>query len=128
DRLWLAEARAEAYAHELAGYTVGATKLGRELVGERYQPLFPYFADTPNAFQILGGAFVTTEDGTGIVHLAPAFGEDDNALCTAHGIEGPNLVQDDGTFDARVTDFAGQHVFAANPAVSRALADRVVRR
>jgi len=128
DRVWLAESRAAAYAAELAGYTAGATKLGRELVGERYEPLFPYFADTPNAFVILAGDFVTTEDGTGIVHLAPAFGEDDHALCIAHGIEGPNPVQDDGTFDARVADFAGQHVFAANTAIARALADRLVRR
>ena len=87
---------------------------GSALQGRRYRPLFPYFAATPGAFRVLAGDFVTTEDGTGIVHLAPAFGEDDSALCSASGIEGPNPVRDDGTFDERVTDFAGQHVFAAN--------------
>jgi len=126
--LWIAESRAAAYADELDGYTPTTRKLGRELVGAHYEPLFRYFAATPNAFRVLAGDFVTTEDGTGIVHLAPAFGEDDNALCAAHGIEGPNPVHDDGTFDERVTDFAGQHVFAANAAIVHALASALLRR
>ncbi len=49
-------------------------------------PLFPFFADQPNAFQVLAADFVTTEDGTGVVHLAPGFGEDDQNACDAAGI------------------------------------------
>jgi isoleucyl-tRNA synthetase len=130
DRVWIAEARAAAYAKELAGYQPAATRPGRELVGLNYQPLLPYFADIPNAFRVLAGDFVTIDDGTGIVHLAPAFGEDDHALCTQHGIAGPNPVGDDGAFDARVTDFAGQHVFEANGPIARKLVEQgsVVRR
>src|SRR5207248_293317 len=66
----------------------------------------------------------TTEDGTGIVHMAPAFGEDDHALCSANDIAGPNPVQDDGTFDSRVADFQGQHVFEANPHIIQKLKEQ----
>ena len=57
------------------------TVMGSDLVGRHYTPLFPFFADTPNAFQVLAGDFVSTEDGTGIVHMAPGFGEDDQNAC-----------------------------------------------
>jgi isoleucyl-tRNA synthetase len=123
EKVWLAEVRAHAYAQELRDFAPGPTRRGGELAGLAYRPLFPWFADTPGAFRVLLGDFVTTEDGTGIVHLAPAFGEDDERLCRAHGIAGPNPVGDDGTFDARVPDFAGQHVFAANSAIARRLKD-----
>ena len=53
--------------------------LGRDLVGRRYRPLFPFFAETEGAFQVLSADFVNTEEGTGIVHMAPGFGEDDMA-------------------------------------------------
>ena len=76
----LAEARLAAYARELGEEPeVVATYTGRDLLGMRYLPPFPYFMDSPNAFQVLPGDFVTTEDGTGIVHMAPAYGEDDMA-------------------------------------------------
>ena len=55
---------------------------GSELLGLEYKPLFPYFKDNPNSFKIINADFVTTEDGTGIVHLAPAFGEDDHNICS----------------------------------------------
>ena len=54
---------------------------GKELEGRTYEPLFPYFKDFPGAFRVLCGEYVSTEDGTGIVHTAPGFGEDDNAVC-----------------------------------------------
>ncbi len=61
---------------------------GAELIGLHYTPLFPYFADHPNAFRILDGSdFVTDTDGTGIVHMAPGFGEDDQRVCEKEGIE-----------------------------------------
>ena len=134
ESVWLAEAALERYRRELdpaQGWQVRERAVkGAALVGRRYQPLFPYFAATPGGFVVLAGDFVTTEDGTGIVHLAPAFGEDDHALCAAHGIQGPNPVRDDGTFDEQVTDFAGRHVFDANPAIAAKLKEEgaVLRR
>ena len=56
---------------------------GGDLLGTRYLPPFPYFMDAPNTFQVLPGDFVTTEDGTGIVHMSPAYGEDDMATAQA---------------------------------------------
>ena len=64
-------ARSAAYERELADATRVGTRQGRELVGRRYTPLFPFFADQPNAFQVLAADFVSTEDGTGVVHMAP---------------------------------------------------------
>ncbi len=120
ETFWLAAASVGRYKR-LEGATEKARVRGKDLVGAEYEPLLPYFADTPGAFRILEAGFVETETGAGIVHLAPAFGEDDNAVCTAAGIAGPNPVQDDGTFDARVTDFAGQTIFDANPHIARHL-------
>lgn len=69
---------------------------GAELVGRRYEPLFPYFENLAEqgAFQVLSAGFVSTEDGTGIVHTAPGFGEDDNAVCKAAGL--PEVCPIDG--------------------------------
>jgi len=94
---------------------------GGELVGAEYEPAFPYFRDIPGAFRILEADFVETGTGTGMVHLAPAFGEEDSVVCAAHGLAGPNPVRDDGTYDERVTAFAGMQVFEANPHVIRYL-------
>src|SRR5262245_31263933 len=79
-RYGLAAARAGAYERELADATLVATVKGRALVGHSYRPLFPFFADQPNAFKVLPGDFVSTEEGTGVVHLTPGFGEDDQIL------------------------------------------------
>lgn len=120
ERLWVAAAALGRYK-ALEGLPEVARARGADLVGARYEPLLPYFAATEGAFRVLPGEFVDTETGTGVVHLAPAFGEDDNAVCAAHGISGPGPVRDDGTFDERVSDFAGQNIFEANPAISRHL-------
>ena len=72
---------------------------------------------------LLLGAHVTTEQGTGLVHTAPSHGEDDFALGRAHGLEVPETVGDDGTFNAWVPGFAGLHVYKAADAVCAALAD-----
>ncbi len=73
--------------------------LGKDLVGRGYQPLFPYFANLkpdnsltngnakpPGAFRVVGDGYVTADNGTGIVHCAPAFGEDDMRVCLANGM------------------------------------------
>jgi isoleucyl-tRNA synthetase len=121
-RYVLAEARLAAYARELGEQpTVLGTYSGKQLLGVRYLPPFPYFMDSPNAFRVLPGEFVTTEDGTGIVHMAPAYGEDDKATADAADIAAVTPVDSKGRFDATVPDYAGQHVFDANPQIIRDL-------
>ena len=73
----MAEARLAAVYKKAEDYEVVAKMTGADLLGWTYEPLFPYFQDTPDAFRVLNGDFVTTEDGTGLVHMAPAYGEDD---------------------------------------------------
>jgi len=120
-RLVLAAARVGAYARELGGGdaapTVLETKLGRELLGTTYTPAFSYFTGRDNAHQVLLADYVTTDDGTGVVHIAPAFGEDDKLVTDAAGIEAVVPVDGQGTFDARVPDYEGQHVFDANAVI-----------
>ena len=121
-RYVLAEARVAAYARELGEEpTVISSHLGRDLLGLRYLPPFPYFMDSPNAFRVLPGDFVTTDEGTGIVHMAPAYGEDDKATADLAGIDAVTPVDSKGRFDATVPDYAGQHVFDANPHIIRDL-------
>jgi isoleucyl-tRNA synthetase len=108
---------------------------GSKLVGARYRgPVFELLDGGPaNAFRVLAGEFVTTEDGTGLVHIAPAFGEDDYAVAAASGIFDPtshgtlyNPVGLDGRFDGRVSGFEGR--FVKDPEVARALIDDLDRR
>jgi isoleucyl-tRNA synthetase len=122
-RYLLAEARLESYAHELERAERVGTVRGADLVGRHYTPMFGYFADTPNAFQVLAADFVSTEDGTGVVHLAPGFGEDDQHACTEAGIPTLCPMDEHGRYTSEVADWAGQHVFEANPAVIRHLKD-----
>jgi isoleucyl-tRNA synthetase len=100
---------------------------GTELIGKRYQgPVFKLQDREPGSLPIIGGDFVTTEDGTGLVHIAPAFGEDDYAVAAAHDLFEPtnastlyNPVGLDGKFDPRVTGFEGK--FVKDPEVTKAL-------
>jgi isoleucyl-tRNA synthetase len=114
------------YEKELAGATQVGTLTGAELAGRRYTPLFPYFADVPNAFRIITADFVSTDDGTGAVHLAPGFGEDDQRACEAAGIPLVCPVDERTRFTAEVPDYEGLQVFEANPQVIRDLKDRGV--
>ena len=121
-RFVLAQPRLDAYARELGEEPeVLGTHSGADLLGIRYLPPFGYFMDSPKAFQVLPGDFVTTEDGTGIVHMAPAYGEDDMAVSEAAGIAPVTPVDSKGRFDATVPDYQGQHVFDANPQIIRDL-------
>ena len=128
ERVLLAKDLLGAYAKELDG-TVLNEYQGTDLVGLRYEPIFKYFADHPNAFQVLAADYVTTEDGTGIVHQAPAFGEDDMNVCKANGIDVVIPVDMDGKFTSEVPDYQSQLVFDANKNIIRDLkeAGRVVR-
>ncbi|MGB0593121.1 MAG: isoleucine--tRNA ligase [Flavobacteriales bacterium] len=84
---------------------------GSELEGLCYEQLLPYAQpEDGEAFKVLIGDFVTTEDGTGIVHLAPSFGADDNLVAKQNGIGSLTLVDTQGRFVDAVTDFAGMYV------------------
>ncbi len=100
------------YENEIGNNIIGEC-LGRDLIGLSYQPLFSYFEFNPNSFVILAGEFVTTEDGTGIVHIAPGFGEDDQKLCAQHNISLVCPVDNGGKFTNQVSDFSGRNVFEA---------------
>jgi isoleucyl-tRNA synthetase len=110
--LIIAKSSIKSYEKELGSDIAGSVQ-GSELVGCNYQPLFNYFADHKNAFKILHGDFVVEGDGTGIVHIAPGFGEDDQILCQKNGIELVCPVDDSGKFTDEVTDFKNIHVFDA---------------
>ena len=128
-RVLIGSARRPAYSEQLGDASHLVTLKGAALVGRRFRPLFPYFAQTPNAFVVLGADFVTTEDGTGIVQMAPGFGEEDQAACAAAGIPVVCPVDDRTRFGSEVPDFAGLQVFEANQPVIRALraSGRLVR-
>jgi isoleucyl-tRNA synthetase len=124
-----------AYVKELGGASEAAEVIaeftGDQLVGLTYIPPFDYFADRAEqgAFRILAADYVTTEDGTGIVHQAPAFGEDDMTTCNAAGIGVVIPVDMDGKFTSLVPDYQGQLVFDANRQIIRDLKEkaRIVR-
>ena len=110
DHYILAEARVGVYYKEKPEILWRGK--GSELVGRRYEPLFPYFADLAGkgAFQVLAGSFVSTEDGTGIVHTAPGFGEDDNAVCKAAGLPEVCPIDEECRFTAEVPGYQGRPV------------------
>jgi len=81
-----------------------------ELMNLNYEPLFPYYKDTPNAFRLVAADFVSTENGTGVVHIAPAFGEDDFYVGEEQSTPLVQHVGMDGKMKNEVTDFAGMEV------------------
>jgi isoleucyl-tRNA synthetase len=120
---YLAAARLSAY-QEQHSLEVMSSCAGRDLVGRRYQPLFPYFAAEAarGAFVVLADDYVTTESGTGIVHQAPAFGEDDYRIAKAAGMEAFVVpVTLNGRFTDEVVDFAGRYVKEADKDIIRHL-------
>jgi isoleucyl-tRNA synthetase len=123
-RLVLGAATSAKYAAELGSARRVATVRGREWVGRRYRPLFPYFAATEGAFRVLAADFVDTGEGTGVVHMAPGFGEEDMDLCRAAGIPVVVPVDDAGRFTAEVSDYAGRNVLEANTDIIRDLKRR----
>jgi len=118
-------------------YTVMKTFKGKELVGKHYKPLFDYFAsDEGNSYwRVLSDPYVSDDAGTGIVHQAPAFGEDDYRVCIAHGVirkgeEIPCPVDSNGLFTERVTHFAGRYVKESDDDICKMLKeqDRLVQK
>ncbi|MGA8112631.1 MAG: isoleucine--tRNA ligase, partial [Actinocatenispora sp.] len=128
-RYVLAEARLDAYREELGPARRVDTLRGADLVGRRYRPMFDHLVDRvagTRAFTVLGADFVSTDDGTGVVHLAPAFGEDDQNACTAVGVPTVLTVDEHARFTALVPEYEGMQVFEANAPIVRDLRDRGV--
>src|SRR5271165_4115255 len=129
ERYVLARDRQAAYEPELEGATEVGALTGAELAGRRYEPLFGYLADadkfgTQDAFRVILSDDVTTEDGTGVVHMAPAYGEADALACNAAGIPTVLTVDEGARFTSVVPDFAGQHVFDANAGIAAQLREQ----
>jgi len=104
------------------GVQIESKLKGSELAGMSYEPPFPYMNDFgPHTHTVLEADFVTTEDGTGVVHTALAFGEDDFKLGEKYGMTVQNPVKEDGTFDERIEPYAGRFVIDANPDIIEAL-------
>jgi isoleucyl-tRNA synthetase len=121
-RYVLAEARVAHYARELGDEPeVVSRHKGSELVGLSYTPPFDFFVGHPNAHVVLSADYVTTDSGTGIVHLAPAFGEEDMDVATANGIEVVQPLDPGGKFTSMVPPYEGLMVFDANPVIIKDL-------
>ncbi len=122
ERYVLAQARLAAYARELGeDPEVLAHHTGRDLLGLSYTPPFDFFVGRENAHVVLSADYVTTEDGTGLVHIAPAFGEEDKEVTDAAGIEAVVPVDTRGEFTVEVPPYTGMLVFDANPQIIRDL-------
>src|SRR5690349_19992617 len=122
ERYILAEERLSAYEKELGNHRKLNSFRGNELLGRRYRPLFDYLTDTDkfgthDAWRVIASDEVTTEDGTGVVHMAPAYGEADAAACQAAGIPIVLTIDEQGKYLPIVTDWAGEHVFEANKSI-----------
>ena len=125
ERVIIASDLIPSYAKELGEEpTVVATYKGSELVGAHYHPIYDYFdtperraqgaAPGPNGWSIIAADYVTTTDGTGLVHQAPAFGEDDMWTCMEYGIGVVLPVDEGGIFTREVSDYEGMQIFDAN--------------
>jgi len=120
ERYVLGAERLTAYARELTeddrelADQVVERLHGRDLLGRSYTPPMSYFAGHDKAFRVVEADFVTTTDGTGLVHTAGAFGEEDKVITDREGIEAVVPVAKDGTFTFPITDYEGLHVFDAN--------------
>ena len=112
DRLILHAERVAAYWPDDQGIARRGSIGGGELEGKSYEPMFPFFADrkAEGSFRVLPGSFVTGDSGTGVVHTAPAFGEDDFQLGKEHGIEPADPVDRDGRFTDIIAPYAGMMV------------------
>lgn len=118
DYLILAESRLSVVTGE---YEIIERYKGKDLAGQDYEQLFDYVKPDKKAFYVIEGGFVSTEDGSGIVHIAPAFGQDDYEVSQKYNLPMLQPVKPNGTFTDEVTDFAGQFVKDADKAIIKKL-------
>ncbi|MDR2486235.1 MAG: isoleucine--tRNA ligase [Treponema sp.] len=121
ERYILAEARLSAYYKKPEECEILWRKKGAALAGIEYEPLFPYFKDAPHAFRTYSGDFVTTADGTGIVHTAPGFGEDDQRVLKGTGVPVICPVDAECRFTGEVPDYQGLFVKEADKPIMERL-------
>ncbi len=121
----VAEARLGAYYKPDKTPEIVARMKGSALAGLKYEPLFPYFSGmrAEGAFRVITADFVSTEDGTGVVHIAPGFGEDDAAAGKANGIPAVCPIDEECKFTPLVGDYAGVYVKDADKDIIRRLKD-----
>ncbi len=125
ERLILAEALVGKALKNPEQYTVVRRMKGSELFGQHYEPLFKFMpVEQDYCYVVDGSSFVSTEDGTGIVHMAPAFGADDMEVGRAYNLPTLMTVKPDGTFVDAVKDWAGVYVKKADPQITRHLQER----
>ncbi len=110
----LAEARLSVIKEE---YEIIARYKGKDLVGKKYDQLFKYLTVDKPGFFVIEGDFVSTDDGSGIVHIAPAFGADDYEVSKKNNLPFLQPVKRNGTFTDDITDFAGQFVKDADTGI-----------
>ncbi len=112
EHLVLGKARLAAYFKSESEYQLLSEFKGTALEGETYEPVFGHFADrkAKGAFRVLLGDHVTATDGTGIVHTAPAFGEEDFDVCKKNGIELVDPTDASGVFTSLLPEYQGQHI------------------
>ena len=124
----LAQALLGRYKKQLEHAAQVGTMKGADFVGMAYEPMFPYFKHLKEkgAFRVLSGEFVSTEDGTGIVHIAPGFGQDDFEACRAYDENFPVVcpVDEAGKFTAEVPDYQGKQVFETNEPIMQLLKEK----
>lgn len=122
----IAESRLGAYEKQFANAEKIGEVMGDALAGKRYKPLFDYYASTSDLlYQVIPADYVSDTDGTGIVHIAPAYGADDFWAAKNIDPKFPVLLNVDnyGNFDDTVRDFAGENIFVANPKIIQYLRD-----
>ena len=124
ENLIIASSVLENFQDVLEGYKTIKTIKGNEILGTQYIPIFDYFKDTKNAFKVLEADFVNTEEGTGIVHMAPGFGEDDQLVCEKNNISIVCPVDDQGKFTSEVKEYENLLVFDANEKIISDLKQR----
>lgn len=131
DILYFAESRAEEVLKEWGGLDAGVAKVlvmgrstGNELANMRYEPLYNFVDPGVRAHRVVTGAHVTADDGTGIVHTAPAFGEEDLQMATQHGLPIIETVDDEGRMMSMCGPFAGVKIKEADALVIQDLRER----
>lgn len=116
----IAESRLSAYEKQFANAEKVGEVFGKDLVGLKYKPLFDYYENKdPLLYQVILAEYVGDDSGTGIVHIAPAFGEEDFWAAKNVNPDFPVILNVDnyGNFTSEIADFAGHNIFDANPKI-----------
>lgn len=125
----LARERIVSFPDELGAFKISETFSGTALVGKKYKPVFDYYKGDGRVHEVIPGDYVSVDDGTGIVHIAPAFGEEDYNIAKTAGIDFFMPVDDLGLFTIDVPDYAGKSVIEAetNEKIIKDLGDKVFK-